>query len=87
MESAQPITKITTEFTCWKCGEESLTEAARAGVTRGANGDVVASIDVRHSVCEKCGTYSVNPAQALHNKNVSRKSRKALIRESNRTSA
>jgi hypothetical protein len=87
MEQAQATTKVMTALTCWKCGEESLKEAAHAGVTRGPHGDLVASTDIWHSDCQKCGAYSVNAAQALHNKTVSRKSRKELIRESNRVSA
>lgn len=82
----QATAKVTTELTCWKCGEESLLEAASSGTTRGAHGELLASTDIRHSECQKCGTYSVNASQALHNKNVGRKSRKARIYESNRTS-
>ena len=87
MEQTQAAAKITTDLTCWKCGEESLLEAAIAGVTRGAHGDLLAATDIRHSDCQKCGAYSVNPAQALHNKTIGRKSRKERIREANRTSA
>lgn len=82
----QATAKVTTELTCWKCGEESLKEAASAGATRGAKGELLASTEMRHSECQKCGTYSVNAAQSLHNKNVGRKTRKAHIYESNRTS-
>lgn len=78
--------KVTTELTCWKCGEESLKESPGAGATRGAHGELLASTELRHSVCEKCGTYAVNPAQAVHNKTVGRRTRKALIREANRAS-
>lgn len=87
MEQTQAGVKIMTDLTCWKCGEESLQEAAIAGVTRGPHGDLLNSTDIRHSDCQKCGAYSVNPAQALHNKTVGRKSRKARIIEANRTSA
>ncbi|HTE14463.1 MAG TPA: hypothetical protein VK642_05255, partial [Burkholderiales bacterium] len=76
----QATAKVLTEFTCWKCGEESLKETANAGATRGPHGELQASTELRHSECQKCGTYSVNPAQATHNKNVGRKNRKALIR-------
>jgi hypothetical protein len=82
----QATTKVMTELTCWKCGEESLLEAASAGATRGAHGELLASTHLRHSECQKCGTYSVNAAQALHNKAVGRKTRKAHIYESNRVS-
>lgn len=87
MEQAQAATKVITAYTCWKCGEESLKEAASTGATRSAHGELVASTDIKHSECQKCGAYSVNPAQALHNKTVGRKNRKELIREANRTSA
>ena len=87
MEQAQAVVKAMTELTCWKCGEESLREAAGAGATRGSHGELLASTEIRHSDCQKCGAYSVNPAQARHNKTVGRKHRKAQIREANRTSA
>jgi hypothetical protein len=87
MEQTQTAVKIISDLTCWKCGEESLKEAAVAGIARGAHGDLMASTDIRHSDCQQCGAYSVNRAQALHNKTVGRKSRKERIRESNRTSA
>jgi hypothetical protein len=83
----QATAKVMTDLTCWKCGEESLKEAASTGATRGAHGELLASTELRHSECQKCGSYSVNPAQALHNKHVGRKTRKARIYESNRTSA
>ena len=83
----QATGKITTDLTCWKCGEESLKESASAGATRGTHGELLASTDIRHSDCQKCGAYSVNPAQAKHNKIVGRKARKEHIYESNRTSA
>ena len=75
------------DLTCWKCGEESLREAADTSAMRGPHGELTASTDIRHSDCQKCGAYSVNPAQALHNKTVGRKARKERIREANRTSA
>ncbi len=87
MEHAQTATRVMTEYTCWKCGEESLKEAASAGATRGTHGELLTSTEIRHSDCQKCGAYSVNPAQARHNKMVGRKTRKELIREANRTSA
>ena len=87
MEQTQAIAKPKSDLTCWKCGEDSLVEAAISGVARGPHGDLLTSTDIRHSDCQKCGAYSVNAAQALHNKAVGRKSRKALIREANRISA
>ncbi len=83
----QAATKVKTDLTCWKCGEESLKEFAGAGAARGAHGELVASTDIRHSDCQKCGAYSVNAAQARHNKIIGRKARKEVIREGNRTSA
>ncbi len=80
-------TQVMTELTCWKCGEESLKEAASAGATRGTHGEPLAATEIKHSDCQKCGAYSVNAMQARHNKKVGRKVRKELIRESNRTSA
>lgn len=85
MQEAQ--VKVTTGLTCWKCGEESLKETGNAGATRGPHGELLASTELQHSVCEKCGTYAVNPAQIIHNKNVARRARKALIREANRSSS
>jgi hypothetical protein len=79
----QATAKVITDLTCWKCGEESLQEAATTGATRGAHGELLASTEMRHSECQKCGTYSVNATQALHNKTVGRKTRKAHIYESN----
>jgi hypothetical protein len=83
----QAATKIVTDLTCWKCGEETLKEAASAVATRGSHGELMAATDIKHSDCQKCGAYSVNPAQARLNKIAGRKVRKELIRESNRTSA
>jgi hypothetical protein len=82
----QATAKVMTELTCWKCGEESLKEIAAAPAARGAHGEPQAAVEMRHSECQKCGTYSVNAAQALHNKTVGRKARKAHIYESNRSS-
>lgn len=86
MEEAQAAAKIFTELTCWKCGEESLKEAGIAEARHGSQGELLVAVDVKHSVCGKCGAYSVNPAQALQNKIMGRKTRKERIRESNRSS-
>ncbi len=86
MEQAHAAIKVTTDLTCWKCGEESLKDASNNGATRGAQGELVASTELQHSECQKCGTYSVNRAQALHNKTVGRKTRKSLIYASNLSS-
>lgn len=78
--------KVVTELTCWKCGEESLKPTTAAGAALNARGEVDVSTATQHSVCEKCGSYAVNPAQARHNKIVGRKVRKSMIREANRAS-
>ncbi len=87
MQQAQAATKVMTDLTCWKCGEESLKEAVNAGAARGSHGELLASTDIKHSDCQKCGAYSVNAAQSRHNKIMGRKARKAGIHESNRLSA
>jgi ribosomal protein L37E len=87
MQQAQATTKVMTDLTCWKCGEESLKVASDNGTTRGAQGELVASSELQHSECQKCGTYSVNTAQALHNKAIGRKNRKSIIRASNLSSS
>lgn len=79
--------KVITDLTCWKCGEESLKEATSAGAARSAHGELLASSEIKHSDCQKCGAYSVNAVQARHNKTTGRRNRKEVIRESNRTSA
>lgn len=84
META--AAKIANELTCWKCGEDALTETARTDATHGAHGEAAIVLHTRHSVCQKCGSYAVNSEQAVHNKNAGRKARKALIREANRAS-
>jgi transcription elongation factor Elf1 len=87
MQSIQAAVNTTTEFTCWKCGEESLKEAAAGAAPRGPHGEAAVSTDIRHSECGKCGAYAVNAEQARHNKMVGRKVRKERIRESNRSSS
>jgi hypothetical protein len=82
----QAIARTMTDLTCWKCGEESLKESAGTDAARGPRADQVAAVDLHHSECQKCGTYSVNAAQAAYNKMVGRKARKARIYESNRSS-
>jgi len=85
MEQAQAV-KVMTELTCWKCGEESLQEAANSAAKHGPNGELLAAMDVKHSVCQKCGAFAVNPLQARHNKMAGRKTRKERIRDANRAS-
>lgn len=76
--------KPMTDLTCWKCGEETLAEAPRAAAGFKHAGATSVATDARHSICGKCGARSVNAAQAQHNKAENRKTRKAIIRESNR---
>ena len=73
-----------TDLTCWKCGEESLKEAAEVADSLSAKGERITSAGIWHSDCGKCGAYSVNPAQLRHNKAVARTNRKAIIKEANR---
>jgi len=76
--------KAMTDLTCWKCGEESLTEMPDA-VPASPKGEPVMASATRHSTCGKCGAYSVNATQARHNRTVGRQNRKAIIKEANRT--
>jgi len=86
MENVQAAEKISAELTCWKCGENMLKEAVIDTTATNDHGEKSHLLDFRHSDCQKCGAYSVNSAQAHHNKAVARKNRKALIREANRSS-
>ena len=76
--------KIMTDLTCWKCGEESLKEFAPDEETRSAKGEKITSSAIRHSDCQKCGAYSINPAQLRVNQTIARSNRKAVIKEANR---
>ena len=76
--------KVMTDLTCWKCGEESLKEAAEVSDSLSPKGERITAAGIRHSDCRKCGAYSVNPAQLRHNKAVARANRKAIIKEANR---
>lgn len=76
-----------TDLTCWKCGEEALTEAPGAAAESVPVGAPDVSTRGRYSICGKCGARSVDAAQARHNKMASKKVRKARIRESNRSLA
>ena len=85
MENAQAVeTKVMTALTCWKCGAESLLEAAGRMDSISPKGEKIVAESRRHSDCQKCGAYSVNAEQARHNKTVGRKTRKAIIKEANR---
>ena len=77
--------KSMTDLTCWKCGEESLTETPDAVAASSPKGEPVMAYASRHSTSGKCGAYSVNATQARHNKTVGRQNRKAIIKEANRT--
>jgi hypothetical protein len=47
----------------------------------------VVATGLLQSECTKCGTHSVNAAQARYNKTLGRKNRKLIIKESNRKSS
>ena len=79
-------TKIYTDLTCWKCGEESLKEVVNAEEAHGPKGEKIVSTAIRHSLCEKCGAYALNPAQLQHNRVLARASRKSIIKDANRKS-
>jgi hypothetical protein len=86
MEQQIAVTKVMTDLTCWKCGEETLKDTTVVVDTKAFRAKVEAS-SVMQSECTKCGTHSVNAAQALHNKILGRKNRKAIIKEANRKSS
>jgi ribosomal protein L44E len=80
-------TKVITDLTCWKCGEETLKEASGAVESFTSKGDKITSLGSLHSDCQKCGAYSVNAEQARYNKIIARQNRKAIIKEANRKAA
>jgi ribosomal protein L37E len=85
MQALAAETKVITELTCWKCGEESLKETAPVEEKHGATARIRSS-GMRHSSCQKCGAHSINAAQSQHNRVLARTQRKAIIKESNRKS-
>jgi hypothetical protein len=88
MQEAHAVpAKVMTDLTCWKCGEETLKEMVAAVDTNAFRSAKVEASGLMQSECTKCGTHSVNAAQALHNKTLVRASRKAIIKEANRKSA
>ncbi len=87
MEQQVAASKVMTDLTCWKCGEETLKEMTVAVDTKAFRSAKAEATGVMQSECTKCGTHSVNAAQALHNKILGRKNRKAVIKESNRKSS
>ncbi len=84
MEAQTATAKVMTNLTCWKCGEETLKEMTVAVDPKAFRSAKVEASGVMQSECTKCGTRSVNATQALHNKILGRKNRKAVIKESNR---
>jgi hypothetical protein len=88
MQAAHTATaKVMTDLTCWKCGEETLKEMVVAVDTNAFRSAKAEASGVMQSECTKCGTHSVNAVQALHNKILARKTRKAVIKEANRKSS
>jgi len=87
MEQQIAATKVMTDLTCWKCGEESLKENTVVVDTTVFRRAKVEASGVMQSECTKCGTQSVNAVQARHNKILGRKNRKAIIKEANRKSS
>ena len=80
-----PAVKVMTDLTCWKCGEESLSEAADTTPSANPKGEKATPSATRPSTCTKCGAYAVNAAQARQNRIVGRQNRKAIIKEANRS--
>ena len=78
--------RVSTDLTCWKCGEETLVEMTKAEESNPAKTLKPASLAIRHSECQKCGAYSVNAAQGQYNRVVARGNRKNIIKELNRKS-
>ena len=87
MQQQVAASKVMTDLTCWKCGEETLKEMTVAVDTKAFRSAKAEASGVMQSECTKCGTHSVNAVQALHNKILGRKNRKAVIKESNRKSS
>ena len=87
MQQQIAATKVMTDLTCWKCGEESLKENTVVVDTKAFRRAKVEASGVMQSECTKCGTQSVNAVQARHNKILGRQNRKAIIKEANRKSS
>ncbi len=85
MQAQTHAAKVTTDLTCWKCGEETL-KATRVAVETNAFRAKAEGSGVQKSECTKCGATSVNAVQARHNKILGRRNRKAIIKETNRKS-
>ena len=86
MEQQIAATKVMTDLTCWKCGEETLKEAVVAVDTNAFRSAKVEASGLMQSECTKCGAHLVNATQARHNKSLGRRNRKAIIKEQNRKS-
>ena len=86
MQAQTHAAKVTTDLTCWKCGEETLKEMAVAVETNAFRRAKAEASGVMKSECTKCGAHSVNAVQARHNKILGRRNRKAIIKETNRKS-
>jgi len=87
MSEIQAVAKVMTNLTCWSCGEETLKEVFEAVDPNAFRPASAIETAIMQSKCTKCGAQSINAAQAQINKVNSRKSRKLLIKESNRNSA
>jgi predicted nucleic-acid-binding Zn-ribbon protein len=86
MQAQTHAAKVSTDRTCWKCGEETLKETSVAVEANAFRSSKAVASGVQKSECTKCGATSVNAEQARHNKIVGRRNRKAIIKESNRKS-
>ncbi len=86
MQAQTPAAKVTTDLTCWKCGEETLKSTLVAVAVNAFRSAKAEGSGVQKSECTKCGATSVNAAQARHNKILGRRNRKAIIKETNRKS-
>ena len=87
MQQQIATAKVMTDLTCWKCGEETLKQLVETVDPKAFKRATVVASGLLQSECTKCGTHSVNTAQALHNKILGRKNRKEIIKESNRKSS
>ena len=56
MEQQIAATKVMTDLTCWKCGEESLKENTVVVDTTAFRRAKVEASGVMQSECTKCGT-------------------------------
>ena len=86
IQSQAATTKVFTDLTCWKCGEETLKQVVEAVDPNAFKRDTGVASALMQSECTKCGAHSVNAMQSRHNKTIGRKTRKAIIKEANRKS-